>query len=40
MQEIWQKVAAFKYFKEVAFVVALLLIIWAWKNGIEGIVGE
>lgn len=35
---MFDKLKSFPYFKEVAFVVAVLVILWAWKLGVEGIV--
>ncbi len=29
-----------QYFDDAAFIVGILLILWAWKWGIEGIVAE
>lgn len=33
----WDSLTGYRYFKEIAFLVALLLILGAWKFGIEGI---
>lgn len=34
---IKEKINAFPYFKQLAFILAILLLIYAWKFGIEGL---
>jgi len=34
---MFEKIRSFPYIKEVAFIFAIVLILYAWKFGIEGI---
>lgn len=36
--ELWTKIKNWEYFNELAFVVAIFLLLWAWKFAIEGII--
>ena len=38
--EFFNKIKSWQYFNEMAFVVALFLLLWAWKFAIEGLVTE
>jgi len=37
MTNLWNRIVSYQYFKEIAFILAVLLILGAWKFGIEGL---
>lgn len=40
MAGLWNNIKSWEYFNELAFVIALVLILWALKFAKEGLIGD